>query len=508
MQDIHDSTFKKFLQEAFPEVANISDIFYDALEKKPSVSIRLNPQKINCPPASLERKAVSRVPWSNYGHILSERPSFVSDPYFHAGAYYVQESSAMFVGEAFRTLLSRFYLSEKAPMSISQSQTKIRVLDLCAAPGGKTTDVATSLREKFGDNFLLVSNEIVPKRASVLSDNIAIWGDPCVVVTSVDPSVFGASCKGYFDIIITDVPCSGEGMFRKEPDAVEAWSEENVKFCASRQQKILQDIWPALKTGGHLLYSTCTFNRYENDLNIAWSHDELSAEIINPDVFISGFNDSLLKMSDCDDKKFKLLKTEYGISLVPGFVPGEGQYCGAVKKICGEEGKRRNKTAGKVKKGAISFDKKQLESLLKEDFLQLITLRNFEDKIIAMTEEVAQCVDYFNIEGVRILRTGVTLGTIKGKNFIPSDDLALSYAYNKDAYPAVEVDLETALKFLHGDVLVLKNEPRGILNICYNAQSLGFVKNIGNRCNNLRSASRRIRKDISALKISFNKNLK
>ena len=229
------------------------------------VSVRLNPFKAGGLELPILEGAVG-VPWSPYGRILAERPVFTLHPLFHAGCYYVQDSSAMYVGHVFRK-----FLPELRPGA--------RVLDLCAAPGGKTTDLAASLRERFGDDFLLVSNEVMKDRARVLDDNVARWGDPNVVVTSVDPAAF-ASLGEYFDVIVADVPCSGEGMFRKDVRAEEQWSPELVKLCAARQKRILADVWPSLRRGGVLVYSTCTYEQAENDDNLVWAAENLGGEIV------------------------------------------------------------------------------------------------------------------------------------------------------------------------------------------------------------------------------------
>ena len=273
----------------------------EAMAGESSVSVRLNPFKRLQGSTLPILEGSSPVPWSPYGHILVTRPVFTLHPLFHAGVYYVQDSSAMFVGWVFRRLLERF------------PERPLRVLDLCAAPGGKTTDLAASLREACGDDFLLVSNEVMRQRASVLSDNVAVWGDPRVAVTSVDPKAF-ASLPGFFDIILADVPCSGEGMFRKDEKAVEDWSPETVELCASRQKRILADVWPSLREGGALLYSTCTFEDAENDSNLEWAAQELGGAILPP------------------EEAFGLRTTRHGHLLVPGEVPGEGQWVGALIK--------------------------------------------------------------------------------------------------------------------------------------------------------------------------------
>ena len=272
-----------------------ASVVLSALGEPSSVSVRLNPEKLKeCP-----FEGSSPVPWSPYGHFLSERPVFTLDPLFHAGCYYVQDSSAMFVGEIFRRAVS----SMEGPLS---------VLDLCAAPGGKTTDISSSLRERFGDGFTLIANEVMKKRYSVLRSNVRAWGDRRVGTVSRDPAGFPG--KGLFDVIVADVPCSGEGMFRKDSGAVSDWSEETVAFCAARQRRIISDIWDSLRPGGRLIYSTCTFNRSENDGNVRWISSELGAEVLDFGSFEG------------------VLKTDSGYSLLPGFVRGEGQYAAALRK--------------------------------------------------------------------------------------------------------------------------------------------------------------------------------
>lgn len=275
-----------------------------------SVSVRLNPFKTEGLRLSILEGAAP-VPWSPFGYILSERPVFTLHPLFHAGCYYVQDSSAMFVGHLFRRLLP------------AHAGRPIRVLDLCAAPGGKTTDLAASLRMQYGEDFELVSNEVMKARVSVLADNVAVWGDPAVVVTSADPAVFGRQMPGYFDIIVADVPCSGEGMFRKDPSAEAQWSPDLVRTCAARQKRIIADVWPALKKGGVLIYSTCTYEDAENDSNLEWAASQLGGDIVPP---VPEFPDSGICL------------TRAGSLLEVGKVPGEGQWAGALVKTSSAPG--------------------------------------------------------------------------------------------------------------------------------------------------------------------------
>ena len=372
-----------------------------------SVSIRLNPFK------GLAGPEGTPVPWSPYGRILADRPVFTLDPLFHAGCYYVQDSSAMFVGHCFRKLLG---------ISPCSGQP-VRVLDLCAAPGGKTTDLAASLREAFGDGFVLVANEVMKARVGILDDNVARWGDPNVIVTSADPAAF-ARLAGWFDVIVADVPCSGEGMFRKDPRAREEWSPAVVELCAARQKRILADVWPALREGGLLIYSTCTYESAENDENLAWAAAQLGGEILEPE---EEFRDAGVR------------RTPHGHLLEAGVVPGEGQWAGALRKTAPQA----------LAKNASPAD-------------------------------------------LHPVRSGLRKGEAKGKDFIPDPDYALSIIFDSKDYPAVDVDRQTALRFLHRDALVLPQAAPGYNVITYLGHPLGFVKNIGSRCNNLLPKGRRI----------------
>lgn len=372
-----------------------------------SVSIRLNPFK------GCDGPAGTPVPWNPYGRMLDSRPSFTLDPLFHAGCYYVQDSSAMYVGHIFRKYLHK----------VSEGGRHLRVLDLCAAPGGKTTDLAASLRELYGSDFTLVSNEVMKARASILCDNVAVWGDPAVTVTSVDPAAF-ARMGAWFDVIVADVPCSGEGMFRKDERAREEWSPAVVDLCAARQRRILADVWPSLREGGLLIYSTCTYETSENDDNLIWAAEELGGEIIAPD---NEYADYGVELTSC------------GNLLRAGVVPGEGQWVGALLKT----------SAQKIGRN-------------------------------------------ISIQDLRPLRSGIVKGVQKGKDFIPDADYALSMDFVGEDYPSVELDLQTALKYLHRDALVLPDAAPGYNVVRYKGHPLGFVKNIGSRCNNLLPKGRRI----------------
>ncbi len=484
-----NGSFRKYLEEAIGEEKAL--VAFSAFESPASTAVRKNPFKDGTCPEGRQ------VEWCAHGRILQERPQFTLDPHFHAGSYYVQDSSSMFVGHAFRHLLAGISKPAVRP---------VRVLDLCAAPGGKTTDMAASLREAFGDDFLLVSNEVMKVRAGVLADNVALWGDPNVVVTSDDPRAFSV-LPGFFDIVVADVPCSGEGMFRKDEEAQRQWSVDNVALCEARQKRIVADVWPSLAPGGIFIYSTCTFNRYENDGNVRWIADELGAEPL--------FADDVLKPGS------GVIKTAWGYSLVPGHVEGEGQYCSALRKIQSDfsdsgipfanegvfaNGSRKNdnpyakkgdfangnrKKSGPYAKESVSANGSEVSGL----FTIEIYIKQRGETVIAVPKNLAQDLAVLE-SALHVIAAGCAAGTFKGQTLVPDADMALSIVFNREAFPVAEVDRRTALAFLHRDAIMLPDAPKGYVTIIFEGIPLGFVKNLGNRCNNLHPQSRRIRMNI------------
>jgi 16S rRNA C967 or C1407 C5-methylase (RsmB/RsmF family) len=242
--------------------ALLGDEFTDferALAAEPPVSIRLNPFKPSSFLKKFDSSLLQPVPWASDAYYLPVRPSFTLDPLFHAGCYYVQEASSMYLEHFVRQYIS----------------VPVVALDLCAAPGGKATHLSSLLPS----GSLLVANETIRTRANILVENLIKWGNPDTVVTNIDPSAIGRA-EEFFDLIVCDLPCSGEGMFRKAPESVAEWSLDNVKLCAARQRRIIADIFPALKSGGIMIYSTCTYNREENEENLDRICRELGAELL------------------------------------------------------------------------------------------------------------------------------------------------------------------------------------------------------------------------------------
>ena len=275
-----------------------ADALYEALDTtEPEVSIRLNPRKLSTDEVLAHNPGIEPVPWCPNAFYLRERPPFTFDPLLHAGAYYVQVAASMYVGEVMseelRVKSEESCLPQTSYGNVNSSlftlHSSLLALDLCAAPGGKST----LLQSLLPDGSLLICNEPVPKRAQVLSENMQKWmmgqpkEAPQVIVTQNYPHEFGA-LTGKVDILLTDVPCSGEGMFRKDDVARQEWSLENVRMCQQRQRQILADIWHVLKPGGLLIYSTCTFNRYEDEDNARWICDGLGGSLLMERHFLPG----------------------------------------------------------------------------------------------------------------------------------------------------------------------------------------------------------------------------
>lgn len=398
-----------------------------ALSSEPEVSVRVNPFKLSEADLRLHfgELAGDAVPWApDEGFYLTERPSFTLDPLFHAGAYYVQEASSMEVGRLF----------DRAVAALGRA-SGLRVLDLCAAPGGKTTQLLSHLDAA----SLLVANEIVPSRATILADNVARWGRPNVAVCSSDPSAF-TPLRGYFDIAVVDAPCSGEGMFRKDERAVAEWSPDVVRLCAARQRRILGAVWPALAPGGFLLYSTCTFNRFEDEENVDWICAELGAECLEQRHFY------------------------------PGEDRGEGFFVALIRKS-------GSYTSGGPASPALSvLEKGSLVKVFPAAFV----------RDLARLEKT-----------LKVIFSGVAVATRKGRDLIPEADFALAVADVRSAalwhFVSIEVTREDALKFLSRDAVAFPDAPRGYLLLTYKGQGLGFVKNLGNRTNSLFPSARRIR---------------
>lgn len=434
-----------------------------ALDLAPPVSIRINPLKICRAVPDLEA-----VPWCGSGYYLPRRPAYTFDPLLHAGGYYVQEASSMFLEQVLRQYVD----------------SPVRYLDLCAAPGGKSTLAAAVLPA----GSLIVSNEIVRNRAQVLVENVVKWGNPNGVVTHNAPAAFSLLTH-YFDVIQTDVPCSGEGMFRKDPDSVSEWSVENVALCAERQRNILSAVWNALRPGGLLIYSTCTYNLEENEWNIRFLQEELGAE--------------LLPVETKDE--WQIRPGLAGVNPVYRFMPhltkGEGFFMAVVRKPAGEAAGRDQLMSSLLRqlekkgnpqkgKGPALLLPKEIGSWISgSDRFRLVV---GDEAVSAIPMEYERDIRLLGAVG-HVLRGGIRLARLKGREFVPDQELALSVALNRDAFQQVEVDWKQAVAYLRREAIGLPVPDKGYLLLTYRGLPLGWVKNLGSRANNLYPQEWRIR---------------
>lgn len=382
--------------------------FREGMNSSPVVSIRLNPVKSGrfLPSRSL---FAGEVHWCRQACYMSDRPNFTFDPLLHAGVYYVQEAASMFIDEIIRQHVT----------------SPVMMLDLCAAPGGKST----LLRSALPEGSLLVSNEPIRNRANVLMENMQKWGMPDCLVTNNYPKDFRKT-RLQFDLILCDVPCSGEGMFRKDPEAASQWSPRIVEKCQLLQRDIVTEAWQCLRPGGKMIYSTCTFNTKENEENIWWMMTQLGAEplpmAIPPEWKVTG---SLLKDFEAPVHRF-----------IPGVTRGEGLFACVMRKPSGSEGQAT--PADKIRRTVGT--------------------------------------------SLNMLWDGLPpRAVIKGRDKVPSHAMALHVAQDLSTYPRVSLDYEQSVRFLRRESLVLPPEtPRGFVVVTFMGVPLGFVKNIGNRANN------------------------
>lgn len=398
-----------------------ADAFFSAMEEAPAVSIKLNRRKCVEPEVTGYADLIP-VKWCRSGYYLSERPKFTLNPLLHAGVFYVQDASSMI----YETI------AEKVIPSAFDTGAPLRILDLCAAPGGKTTSLINALPE----GSTIVANEFIGSRANVLRENLIKWGYPHIFVTNSPTSAF-TKIEEEFDIVVVDAPCSGEGMMRKEEVAVTQWNSGLQRQCAELQREILTDAIEALKPGGFLIYSTCTFNREENEENLRWLVEEKGLCAVDMDF-------------PEDRGILKGIDTPYPcLRFMPHKTKGEGLFAAVLRK----EG-----------------DYPRAIGLSEAGFAKAIK------------------------KHTRIIAEGIPQTVTKGRDEIPASESVLAADYNPDSLPSVEVDEATALSYLRHEALHLDaNIGKGFVVIKYKGYPLGLVKNIGNRANNLYPSQWRIK---------------
>lgn len=451
------------------QLGNEADLFFNALVEPPPISIRINPFKqtsdIRRQPSDRANQlstfnfqlSTSCIPWCEDGFYFSERPSFIYDPLFHAGTYYVQEASSMFAGEVARRLL--------------KDSTNPFVLDAAAAPGGKSTHLHSVLNKR----GCLISNEVISQRNSVLQENIWKWGVSNNVITQQQLFEFGQAGE-MFDLILLDAPCSGEGLFRRDPDACDEWSLQSVAGCALRQKQLIEDVLPSLKVGGYLIYSTCTYAVEENDDNVKQALQKFPLEPID------------IEIPD------GVVKTKHGYQFYPHRVKGEGFFISVLRKTDYVDSKTPTR----------SFKQKQIQPVKSlpetfdfnyEDF-EFYRLNNIVYAVPTFVARHIQKFDSFNIKSI-----GTPLFEETNFRNIPHTALALHADYNfhqatsTGSVQAVDLDFENALSYLYGDALVNETEiKQGYALARFEKHNLGWIKAAGNRWNNLYPHPWRIRK--------------
>jgi len=452
-------------QQLLDSLGDVKGFDKEAFEKvhasgEQITSIRINPFKLSDAKALSLGEGLGEVPWSQYGYYLKERPSFTFDPLFHAGTYYVQEASSMFLEQAL-----------KQTVDLSQP---LKVLDVCAAPGGKSTHIQSLISK----DSLLVSNDVIRSRANILKDNIIKWGSENVMVTNNDPKDF-ARLENYFDVIVVDAPCSGSGLFRRDEDAIDEWSLNNVALCSQRQQRILADIWPALKMNGILVYSTCSFSKEEDEDIISWLLEEL------PVAHTSTVAQCPLTI----DQNWGIIESNGGYRFWPDKVKGEGFFLASFRKTGGEE---RSSLKTKIK--AEPATKKETEILQKWVKTEGLHLIKYKDTVYGWPKQLA---DDFNmlLTNLRVIYSGTIIGEFFRDKMVPDHALAMSNLLN-ELVETTALNYEQAIGYLKRKDLHIELQKRGWQLVTYQGNSLGWINALPNRINNYYPKELRILKDL------------
>lgn len=482
------------------------DALPDVLENtEPEVSVRLNPRKNHfgteadtdhadkgLPAASLPADAVvtGRVPWwPEAGVYLAERPRFTMDSALHQGRYYVQDASSMITAAVAR------YLGRRIGCPLLW-------LDACAAPGGKSTAALDGLPER---SFVL-ANEFDFKRAEILFENVVKWGSPYTAVSRGDTSRL-SRLRGLFDVVAVDAPCSGEGMMRKDATAREQWSPRLVDECATLQMQIVENVWEALRPGGFLIYSTCTFNTEENEANVRRIIDRFGAEPVRPEIIDAAGNllpalpiDGAVTLPD-DAAPLPAMR------FIPGRIRGEGLFMAILRKpgelipaIADTPSLTKNKKGAKAAPGGA---KSTIDPKLAAQAAAWIDPSRAADFEVCTSDADGtlgifprawkQLLPHLK-SNLDLLAAGTPVATVKGKSLIPCHPLAMSTAMNPDAFPRVELSPRQALEYLMRETPQLPDgAPAGFVTVTCNGYPLGFMKNLGNRANNLYPKEWRIR---------------
>lgn len=439
--------FVNRIREQIPDASAL----LSSLNQPSPVSIRLNPLK---PDSVFDSE--DRIAWCPMGRYLQKRPVFTLDPLFHAGVYYPQEAGSMFVDEILRTI------------ELPDSPV---CLDLCAAPGGKSTVLLSHLSGK----GLLVANEIIKNRALVLRENLIKWGAGNCIVTNNEAADF-SQLGSVFDFVLLDAPCSGEGMFRKDEQSRGEWSEENAEHCVVRQREILEDIWPSVRSGGYVLYSTCTYNKEENEEQIREWIEEGRAELV--------------QLQFPDEWNLTTGTGELGWYCYPHKMKTEGFYFVLLKKTESPEVGLSGKKTGKKK---MREEKRDHPELIKGIVHSEYSIHYYREQFYAFPTVVLETGKLI-LDKLRCLKWGVRLGGGEGKKFIPDHEWGMAVHVPAD-FPKINLDEKTALRYLKGEAIQIDG-PKGWVLVSFKEKVLGFGKNLGNRMNNYYPKEYRIRMKI------------
>ncbi len=428
--------------------------FLAAHEQDAVTSVRLHPVK----GTNIDIKGTP-IPWCEDGRYLPSRPVFTLDPAYHGGAYYVQEASSMFLSHVWKNVVD--------------DTNNLRVLDLCAAPGGKSTLLASLLKPE----SLLISNEVIRSRASILEENMVRWGYSNTWVTCNDPRDF-TKLDGYFDVIVIDAPCSGSGLFRKDIKALQNWTQDNVALCRGRQERILADVWTSLKEGGIIIYATCSFSQEEDEQVLDWVADEFDARTISVPV-----SDNWGIVETASPRKGMK-----GYRFFPGKINGEGFFIAAFQK----QDAANTLKSPRVKAPDMTKVAQQTAPLLAPKDWQYIEWSKDMFSAICAPHlsdwQLLQKALYFR-------KAGLNIGSPAAKEWLPDHAIALSIDANS-AIPAIHVNKDQALQFLKREDFGTPENEKGWRMVKFNNLGLGWVKCLGNRSNNYLPKHWRIRMEI------------
>ncbi len=432
-----------------------ADALVQALRLTPPTSVRINSYKVG-DVAELGMSVRGSIGWCAEGYYLASRPQFTFDVHFHAGAYYVQEAASQFLS----------HIISSAP----NSGLGAKVLDMCAAPGGKTTIYSSAV----GVDGLVVANEVDRRRVEVLADNVRRWGVGNVAVTRCESSQFAVATEEFFDVVAIDAPCSGEGMFRKDAGACEEWSEGLVYMCAERQKEILSNGWVALKGGGTLIYSTCTFNREENEGLLEWLTEEFGEEL--------------------ESAERLQIDPEWGVEVgsvgafqtfrfMPHKTDSEGLFVAVARKVRSIGGGAR---VGKARKSIIAAaDKaatKELVRWLREP--ERMQVGAIADRYYAWYSSQFESIKWL-ADRLPIIYSGVAMGQLFKGALRPDHALAMFCALRGDAVPSATLDKERSIEYLRRGTLSTDGFEQGLNLVTCEGSVLGFAKCIAGRVNNM-----------------------